>query len=289
MISDQQLASRIDALPTVPEALPRISTLLLDPSASASDFEAVVKTDPALTANLLRVANSAFHRGLTSISSVGLAVARVGFHRVYEVVSLVSLKRALPPRLPGYGLDSAEFWRHCVAVAVLSERIARLAGVPESGHAYTAGLLHDVGKLVVGVFGETEGGPPEGALDGLASEQRYLGTDHAEIGQDIAFRWNFTRPVADAARWHHAPLSEPGASGKRLQIVVHVANCLAHRFGYGPKANHRGLPPGLAELADRTHLEFEEGALETLGQPIEALEKATLESKAVIEEATQLG
>jgi putative nucleotidyltransferase with HDIG domain len=274
MITADQLSARIEALPTLPEALSRLSELLLDAKATAFDFERVIRPDPALATNLLRAANSVFHRGLSAVTTAREAITRLGFARVYEVSTSIFLKRALPQVLPGYGFQATAFWRHCVAVAILSERLAKAVSLRKASLAYTAGLLHDTGKLVLGALLHEQMRAPPAGLEDVASEQVLLGTDHAEVGREVTLRWRFADEVANAARWHHPPGARPAALKPDLPLVVHVANGLAHCFGYAPDANP---------------LRFDPGALKVLGLTLNETERIAADSTRAIENALSLG
>lgn len=246
MIDPERIVTRLQSLPTLPVVVIRLMALLKDERASASDFERAVKPDAALTTNLLRAANSAHYRGVSPCTTVAQAIARVGTKRVFEVAASAAFQRVLPPTIPGYRISSSAFWMHCVAVAVLSERLAREAHFACAPGAFTAGLLHDLGKLVIGDFLAEEGESllarlQQDDLTFVSAEHAALGTDHALVGLEVARRWNLPDEVAQVARWHHEPTEAAG----ELVAVVHVANALAHSFGYGTDSGelHRSLSP----------------------------------------------
>ncbi len=261
MISGDVLMAHIDALPTLPEAAARLSALLGDERATAADFERVIRPDPALTANLLRAANSAYYRGVREITGVRDAVARMGVRRVYEVATSASFRRVLPRVIPGYEVEVSAFWPHCVAAAVYCERLARASLVAPADLAYTAGLLHDVGKLVIGTcLAQGDAPVPKVALASVFAEREALGIDHADVGEEIALRWRLPLPVKDAARYHHEPSLAPAGSDQGLAALVHVADVLARRSGY---ASDPGLP---APEYDASALALVRGSAQSLEQ-----------------------
>lgn len=249
MIDSELIVARIGSLPTLPTVVLKLMALLKDPRASASDFEKAVKPDPALTSNLLRTSNSARYHGVTPCTTAAQAISRVGTARVLEVISSAALQRVIPAKIPGYEMTAATFWLHCIAVAVFSERLAREAKFSCVASAFTAGLLHDIGKLVIGEFLAEEGKVVlarlnEPDLTFISAEHAALGTDHGLIGLEIARRWNLPAEIGAVARWHHDPTEETG----ELVAAVHVANALAHSFGYGTDSGelHRNLSPKAA-------------------------------------------
>lgn len=266
MISPDLLAREIGSLPTLPVVVAQLSRLLAEGGASAAEFERVVRPDPALTANLLRVANSALFRGVRPIGTVREAITRIGTRTVFSVAAGAAFRKVIPARLPGFELDAAAFWRHAVATAVIAVRLDRDHAGPGSELAFTAGLLHDMGKLVIGTF------LAEGAtalrerlagedLSFVAAEREFLGTAHPEVGEAIARHWGLPEPIGFAARYHHRPEEAPAGAGRHLAEVVHVGSVLAHLLGYGSDLGelHRQVDPAVA-----ASLDLEVGALERL-------------------------
>ncbi len=276
MIRGETLIARMDALPTLPEAAARLAVLLRDERATAADFEKVIRPDPALTANLLRAANSVFYKGVREITGVRDAVARMGVRRVYEVTTSASFRRVLPPRIPGYDIDVAAFWPHCVSVALYSERLARASMVAAADIAYTAGLLHDVGKLVIGTcIAQGDAPPPRSALDSVFAEREALGIDHADVGEEIALRWNLPLSVKDAARYHHEPALAPQGSDCTMVALVHLADLLARRSGFAAYPN---LPVP----------DYDPGALARLNTDPAKLEQLALEANEEVRALSEL-
>ncbi len=277
MIEASQLVSRLNALPTLPEAVSRLAALVSDENAIAADFEQVIRPDPALTANVLRAANSVFYRGVSEISSVRDAVARMGIRRVFEVATSTSFCRTLPPKIPGYEMPVGEFWRHCVGVAVVAERLARELRLMNADIAFTAGLLHDVGKLVIGtcLIDVVASSWRHADLDSAEAELRALGVDHADVGEEIAMRWRLPAAVKDAARWHHRPEQVPADSDRDSAELVYVADVAYYAFGL---------------RADKAKAEraIGEGSLYRLHLTLEQVGRVAEESRSEIDKMTEV-
>ena len=184
-----------------------------------------------------------------------------------------ALHAVLPADLAGYALSSEGFFRHCVAVAILTEQLSkRLGGRTESW--FTAGLLHDMGKLVVSTHLARSAPEVAHALEAVGAtfvqaERTVLGTDHTEVAGLVARHWGLPDELAIAARWHHEPLEAP-APQRTLACAVHVADALAHLLGMG---------------ADQGELrrELDSGACEVLRLTSTALEDLCRESLVAIE------
>jgi putative nucleotidyltransferase with HDIG domain len=241
MISAKDLVARIRTVPPLSGAVVQLLEMTKNEMTTTAQIERVVKTDPSLTANLLRVANSAYYRGTNPVSSARPAIVRLGTRGVYEIAVGLSLRNTLPPQIPGYATDAASFIRHGVSVGVLSARLARDIKGIDPDEAFTMGLLHDIGKLVVGTFLATEAAHASDCLlDQNLSfedmEREVLGTDHTEVGFEVARQWHLPEAVAIAARWHHTPNAAPNPAAQRIASVVHVADALAHLLGHGEDA-----------------------------------------------------
>ncbi len=238
MIAPEQILARVKQLPMLSTAVVRVADLARDERSSAADFEKVIRPDPALTANLLRIVNSAYFGLRKRADSVRQAVTLLGVRRTSEVAAAAALAPIIPGQLPGYQVEASAFWLHSVAVAVLSERLSGELGVKRPDLTFTAGLLHDVGKLAVGAF--VEGASAEilarvrgGGLTFVSAEREVLGVDHTEVGATVSEAWRLPQAVVDVARWHHAPGETPARADRMLVDLVHVADALSHSLGMG--------------------------------------------------------
>lgn len=240
MIARASVVEQVRQLPTLSAAAVRVGELARDERSSAADFERTLRTDAALTANLLRIVNSAYFGLRSRADSVRHAVALLGVKRTAEVATAAALAPLIPARLPGYGIAARDFWLHSVAVAALAERLASELKLERPDRIFTAGLLHDMGKLAVGSWVAMESAQIlDRAWAGtplVRAEEAVLGLDHAEVGAAVAEAWSLPPAVALVARWHHAPGGAPEGPDRRLADLVHVADGLAHALGFGADA-----------------------------------------------------
>jgi putative nucleotidyltransferase with HDIG domain len=236
-----QIAAHAQNLPTISTVVAQLSRLIRDETATASDFENIIRLDPSLTANLLRLANSAYFGLRREVTSVKLAVTLLGLKRLFEVVTSASFARVLPKRIPGYDIEATAFWRHNVSVAIIAEQLALSMNIPAPNLLFTAGLLHDVGKLAIGNFLMEGKLPVETNLvdnyeNLIEIERQLLETDHQEVGALLASLWDLPDTVIWSARWHHMPSMAPPEIDHYLVDLVHIANGLSHAAGYGTDA-----------------------------------------------------
>ena len=261
MISGEKIAAGIASIPTLPVSVSRLVALSSDENSSARDYEEALKPDPALTANLLKLANSPFFGVSRTITSVRQVVTLLGTKQLLDVALSAGFSAVLPDSLPGYRVPSSAFWTHSIAVAALTERIAARISCPGREESFTCGLLHDIGKLVTSIYLAQHIAELDKLVQGedqnlVDAEREVLGVDHADVGFALAERWRLSPAVSEVIRSHHAL---PDADGATLADVVHVADCLAHSMGYGAD---------MGELAR----EMDAGAMRRVGLRPAALE-----------------
>jgi len=231
----EEITRSVDTLPAMGGAALRVLALIEDAQASAARIEKALREDPGVTANLLRLANSAYFGIPSRIGSLRQAVSLLGLRRVTQMVVAACAAAVLQRPVEGYDLPAGELWRHSLAVSVAAEGLVRELGIGAGEEIFTAALLHDVGKIVLGRFVSEEMVRIEAALGrGLTFEEAEtaaLGVDHAAVGADLLARWALPADIVYAVRWHHDPDRAP-ASHPMLD-VVHVANVLCRMIGIG--------------------------------------------------------
>jgi putative nucleotidyltransferase with HDIG domain len=240
------LIARISALPTVPVMANRLVLLLNDPDARPAEINRVIQYDPALTANVLKAANSSYLGFTQPVMSLAEATVRLGTNWVFQIAVSSLIYSNLKRPAPGYGMSAEETWRHSMAVGLMAESLRDLLHVPGVGTIYTAALLHDIGKIPLGEF-VVDAFPAlqELVTTGEASfeeaEQAILGVDHAEIGAMIAQHWRFPEAIGDCIRWHHDPEKAPVITPAIDLVHVADAMCLLEGLGIGRDDLHYRL------------------------------------------------
>ncbi len=227
-----QILAAVDSFPSMPAAGVRMLQILEDPDSGVDQIDSVLRYDPGLTANLLKLANSAYFGIPAKVGSVRQAVILLGIKRLAQLVIATCIGAVMRERIAGYDLPPGDLWRHSIAVAIAAEALTK--GRRSNGEdIFTPALLHDVGKLILGRFvkddlAEIEGAVAKG-LPATIAESMVLGVDHAEIGAKVLQRWSFPQGVVNAVRWHHDP---EGFDGGDLQIdVIYLANLLCQTRG----------------------------------------------------------
>ncbi len=225
--------NQIEHLPPAPKLLPPLLALLQQPDLDISRVIQLIVHDPALTASVLRLSNSvAFSRG-AAVENLGEAIARLGFETVYRLVVTVCGSKMLQPRQAGYALDPGELWQHSVTAAVAAQIVARHCHADPS-LAFTAGLLHDLGKLVLsqaleGRYAQVAEQVEQFGRSMLEAEKALLGVQHAEVGARVLARWNFPASLVNAVCYHHQP--EAAGAFQRLAACTYAGNMIANLIG----------------------------------------------------------
>ena len=234
-IEAKNIASLLKSFPSMPGAAVKLLALIDDPDVSVSQIEDILRKDAGLTANILKLANSAYFGIPSKVGSVRQAVLILGLKRLIQMVIASCVGAIMDKPVPGYDLPPGELWRHAIAVSVAAEGLVKELGIGANEEIFTAALLHDVGKLVLGRFVQEDYERIEAALEEDVSfetaEELVLGTNHADIGAQILTQWSLPEDIVNAVRWHHKP--EAAEKDDTMLDIVHVANVLCLMIGIG--------------------------------------------------------
>jgi putative nucleotidyltransferase with HDIG domain len=267
-----RILKEVKAFPGMPTTAAKLMPLLHDPEASTARIEEIVKYDPGLTANLLKLCNSAYFGLPSHVSSVRQAIMLLGWKRLLQLVMTMCMSALMKKPISGYDLPQGELWRHSVAASVGADVLVKSLGLGSADEVFTAALLHDVGKIVLGEFVQQElAAIQEMVAKGITFEVAefiVIGTNHAEVGARILKAWALPGELVNAVSWHHDP--EKCADACLVSDVVHVANLLGILAGYGKAEAGTSLEPcfdvadrlglnqaGIEKLAERTRQEVQ--------------------------------
>ena len=239
MMTAQELVANVKNLPPVPHAALKLVSLLDQPGVSNSEVVQALRCDNVLTAKLLRACNSPYFGLAEPVSSVDQAVFVLGHQQILHIVLTLAFGSTMVVPLPGYAVEASELWRHSLINAIAGETIANdLVDLNvDPPVAFTVGLLHDIGKLVLGqaltpeVQAEIRARVEHGQQSRSEAEKAVLGTDHCEVGALLLQNWHLSDDVVEAVAHHHQPVLKPRP---RLSVVTHLANGIAHLAGSAP-------------------------------------------------------
>lgn len=268
-MEDLNIIAKVGAFPSLPAGTTKLLSLLDDPNAAVAEIEEILRLDPGLTANVLKLSNSAYFGFPAEIGSVHKAIVLLGAKRLIQLVMASCVNSVMKKSVPGYDLPPGEMWRHSIAVSVAAEGLIKELNTTKADEIFTAALLHDVGKLVLGEFVKDDIKKIENIVSKNVSfevaEQIALGTDHAEIGAQVLENWGLPNQIVNAVRWHHNP--EAADESSTLIDIVHVANvlCLMIGIGVGREGLQYRPSPEVSKRLGIKSVHLEKVASHTLG------------------------
>ena len=225
----------VKSFPSMPAAALKLLSLLKDENAATGQVEQVLRYEPGLTANILKMTNSAYFGLPTKIGSIRQAILLLGWKKLIQIVLTSCVSAIIDKPVQGYDLPAGDLWRHSVAVSVATETLVKLLKLSVPDEVFTAALLHDIGKMVLGRYVEADIlQMDQESLNDVSFEQverSMFGIDHAEIGAKILKRWSFPPTMISIVRWHHEPDAAPKPN--TAIDVVHAADVLCLMAGIG--------------------------------------------------------
>jgi putative nucleotidyltransferase with HDIG domain len=246
-------------------ALIKLVDVTADARHSLQDVLEVIRFDSVLTAQLLRAANSAAFRRSEPVDSLDMAISLLGERFVVGLAMELRSDGFFDRPLVGYESEAGDLWRHGIKTALAARLLCRYSQQPiDGGLAFTAGILHDIGKVVLSglLEGETADmvasvGSGQDHLSFLGAEREKLGYDHCEAGAALAEKWRLPACYCEAIRWHHQPArSQPECVP--LVYAVHVGDALAMMAGAGTGADCLLYP---LDAAVNTYLKLDDESI----------------------------
>ncbi|MDA0749049.1 MAG: HDOD domain-containing protein [bacterium] len=206
----RRVTEKIIGLPTLPTIITQLIGLLGNPKSSARQVAQLISTDQALTAKILKVANSAFYGFPREIATVQLAIVVLGFEQVKNLSLSVAVLKRFSKGTEHRLFDRQRFWDHAIACGVAGRLLARKFQPKMEGEAFVAGVLHDIGKLIlIEYFAEEFSQALELAeaeeMSIAEAEEQVLGVTHADVGGWLAEKWNLPPALVQALAFHHHP------------------------------------------------------------------------------------
>ncbi len=230
-INASDLVKDIGGLVTLPDVYLRINRLVDDPNSSSADLAKAVSQDPSFTVRLLRVANSSLYCFSSSVDTVTKAVTIIGTCQIRNLALSMSVARSFAG-LPNDLVSMDNFWRHSLLCALVARHLAREARRCDPDALFTAGLLHDIGELVI--FNRLPAQAKEvlervldsqDELQVYEAEQQVMGFDHADVGGELARQWHLPSLLEECIAYHHA--IGKAQLHPRETALVHIANVIA--------------------------------------------------------------
>lgn len=236
-----KILDQIEEIPTLPVIATRVMDTINHPLSDAKSIGDIIRNDQALTAKVLRMSNSAFYKGFSDITSIQTAIARLGIMQIRRMVFTLSVFDAFSAAPEG-GFSMRDFWLHSMAVATAARMIGERTGAPDLEDLYTAGILHDIGKVIMAghlkrlLDATLERLKREPKVSFYEAEKELFRVTHCDIGSWLAVKWNLARRVQNVIFGHHEPTLDTGTFTREVLLfpaIVHVANHLAKKHAFG--------------------------------------------------------
>lgn len=238
-VSSEEILKSVKSVPALSPGAGQLLDVLGSGVYETSDIVQVIENDSALTVNVLKVVNSAAMGMRREVTSVHQAVAFLGDTKVIGIALASAGGDTFNAELAGYHGDRGMLGKHCLWVALAAREMSRHTdGIVDSGVAFTAGLLHDIGKAVISDYmvelipSIMEQSGKETEPDHLSAERSIMGTDHCEVGCQLARHWKMPESLIAGIEYHHNPSAAP-EEHRAMAYVIHLADTLAMMQGVG--------------------------------------------------------
>jgi len=230
----------IDNLPTLPIIMKQIQNLIANPKANLGQIAQVIAKDQAIAARVIRLVNSAFYGLRERVGSIHHAIVVLGLNTIKNLVFGVSIVKTFNDSMKTTFFDREKFWLHTLSCAMGAKLIAQNLNKPEPEDYFLAGLLHDVGLLVIDQYLHLEfmkilRDNQKNRTEYLISEKRILGITHGEVGEFLAQKWKIPEFLSKSIRFHHQPAAMPkDAEPSREKVaIIHLADVKSSKLEAG--------------------------------------------------------
>ena len=245
-----KIMKEVSTFPSMPRTGFKLRVLLNKVDVSITEIEEILRHDPGLSANVLRMANSAFFGLSTKVGSLKQAVMLLGLKRFAQIAVSASMEKTLEKAIEGYEMSPGELWLHSITVSNIAESLAKNRKIAGTYDVFTSALLHDIGKLVLSKFLKEELQKIKSITTNTVpldvAEHMVLGTDHAEIGALILSKWSLPSDIVNAVRGHHSP--ERNENSNIQSDIVYLSNQMCQSNANNDSANRHFVMPSSVVL-----------------------------------------
>lgn len=260
------ILSQVKRLPPNPQIMLKLLKLLQDINTNPQDIVELIRIDAPLTAQVLRLSNSAYYGVVTPSFNLEEAINRVGFRETYKLVGVVCSSQIFNTPVSTYYLESDQLWENSIATALVMENMAQRIGSDPS-NAYTIGLLHSIGKIIINQlmadkYADVYAVVEKEKISVVDAETKVFGFHYAELGMALLKKWNFPLEIYEPIEFQFDPLNAP---------TQHLHSCALHLAIW--VVSGVGLNYGRDAWAFKAH----EEALKKLGLTVEDLERFLLQ------------
>ncbi len=290
-VNIERIIERIKDLPTLPDVVMKVNQLANDPKTSATDIAKIITTDQSLSMKILKLVNSAFFGFPGEIKSISHAITILGFKTIQNIALTISVFDMFGKSKSLGNFDRKEFWKHSIGCAVCGRLVATKLHYEDADLAFTGGLLHDIGKIILDQYLHNEFVK---VLEELTKkpafiydvEKEVLGFNHSNLGEQLASNWKLPKPLIDVIGHHHKPMAHP--QDDKLTYIVHMADviCRAKKIGANGDSRQPKLGKEIVEELGFSLLDLELILRQVNSEMNKAIDFLKLTSAASREQST---
>lgn len=227
------IISQVKRLPPNPQIMLKLLRLLQDINTNPNDIVELIRVDTALTAQVLRLSNSAYYGVVTPSYNLEEAINRIGFRETYKLVGVVCSSQIFNTPVQSYYLESDQLWENSIATALVMESIAQRIGADPS-HAYTIGLLHSIGKIIINQLMSEKYADVYALIERekcsvIEAETKVFGFHYAQLGMALLKKWNFPPEIYEPIEYQFHPMEAPTQTMQ--SCALHLAICVVGGLG----------------------------------------------------------
>ena len=230
----------IKDIPTLPTLVFELNELLQDANTPITDISDIIEKDQAMSLRVLKLVNSAFYGIHKEVNDIGNAIVLLGFNTVRNAIVSLSVINSFSGLKALEGFEISDFWKHSLAVAVVSKGLAEKTKIASSDSCFVGGLLHDIGKVILAqyfqdLFEKVWKAAKKENLSFYEAEKKEISIDHTIIGAHLATNWELPENFIDVIRWHHDVKND--TESKKMILVIYLSDIIVNSYNADPDSS----------------------------------------------------
>ncbi len=230
----------IKDIPTLPTIIFELNELLQDPNTPITEISDIIEKDQAMSLRVLKLVNSAFYGIHKEVNDIGNAIVLLGFNTVRNAIVSLGVINSFLGIKALEGFDIRDFWKHSLAVAVVSKSLAEKTKIASPDSCFVGGLLHDIGKVILAqyfqdLFEKVWNAAKRENISFYEAEKQEISIDHAIIGAHLATNWELPENFIDVIRWHHDVRND--TESKKMILIIYLSDIIVNSYNSDPDGN----------------------------------------------------
>jgi len=230
----------IKDIPTLPTIIFELNELLQDPNTPITEISDIIEKDQAMSLRVLKLVNSAFYGIHKEVNDIGNAIVLLGFNTVRNAIVSLGVINSFSGIKSLEGFDISDFWKHSLAVAVVSKSLAGKTKIASPDSCFVGGLLHDIGKVILAqyfqdLFEKVWNAAKKENISFYEAEKKEISIDHAIIGARLATNWELPESFIDVIRWHHDVRND--TESKKMILIIYLSDIIVNSYNADPDGN----------------------------------------------------